>query len=140
MAIENLFNTKELTLNDFKTLKIQKMNEICNQEIIKGFMSTAFDGVTPILYDSKITDQSRINGLVAIAQLRLMGLSSEQIKWKNASQDVCEEWQPEQMLQLGLDLKRHVEHNIEIYDNLKVYINGLTEIEEINSVVWGDVL
>lgn len=128
------------SLEEVKALKIQQMNDICQQEITKGFMSAAFDGVTPLLYDSKITDQSRINGLVAIAQLRLMGLSAEPIKWKNANQAVCEEWQPEQMLQLGLDLKRHIEANIETYDNLKVYIGGLEDIEAVNNVSWGEVI
>jgi hypothetical protein len=128
------------SLEEVKALKIQQMNEICQQEITKGFTSAAYDGVAPLLYDSKITDQSRINGLVAIAQLRLMGLSAEPIKWKNTNQAVCEEWQPEQMLQLGLDLKRHIEAKIETYDNLKVYIGGLEDIEAVNNVSWGEVI
>lgn len=127
-------------LEQVKELKIQQIKDFCEQEIINGFTSKAFDGVTEFPYDCKITDQSQVNGLVSIAQLRIMGLTDEPIKWKNSNQLVCEVWTPEQMLQLGLDLKRHVESKIQQKDNLKGYINTLTTIDEVNNVTWETVV
>ncbi|RDU22217.1 DUF4376 domain-containing protein [Anaerosacchariphilus polymeriproducens] len=124
------------TLEEVKANKIEELSAICEQKIINEFLSCAFDGVTQLPYDCKITDQSRINGLVSLAQLRLSNLVTEEIKWKNANQDICEVWTPEQMLALGLDLKRHMEVKTARYDNLKVYMNSLTTIDEVKAVTW----
>lgn len=124
------------TLEETKNLKILELNAVCESKIIGGFMSSAFDGTTQVLYDSKITDQSRVNGLVSIAQLRLLGFTTEIIKWKNANESECTEWTPNQMLALGLDMKRHIENATEKYDSLKVYINSRTNIDDVQQVTW----
>ena len=124
------------TLDDEKTMKIKELNQICNNEITSGFMSNCFDGVNTLPYDCKITDQSRINGLVSVALLVINGLSNESIKWKNSNQTVCEIWAPQQIMGLALDMKRHIERNIERYDSLKEYIYTLTSIDDVKSVKW----
>jgi hypothetical protein len=124
------------TLEEVQAGKIRELSFICSREITKEFISTAFDGVTPVLYDCELTDQSRVNGLVSIAQLRLSGLTDEPLKWKNAEQEACVEWTPEQILALGLDMKRHIEGNIERYDNLKIYVKSLSSIDEVKAVTW----
>jgi hypothetical protein len=88
-------------------------------------------------YDCKITDQSRINGLVNVAQLVLGGFSNEPIAWKNSNEIQCVPWTPQQMLALGLDLKRHVEKQTDKYEAFKVYImNDLRTKEEIENISW----
>lgn len=128
-------------LDNIKQQKINEMNLACQNAIISTFQSTAFDGVTMEDYACELTDQSRINGLVAIAQLRLANLTTEPINYyKNKEAIKCTEWQPKNMLDLGLDLKRHIEKNTNHYEDLKIYINSLNSIEEVQKVTWDTVI
>ena len=133
------YQNAQVTLDQAKTAQINILNQACQNTIINTFQSAAFDGKTMQPYDCQITDQSRINGLVTIAQLRLANLTTEPIKWKNSNEPICIEWSPMQMLELGLDLKRHVERCTDRYEVLKVYINKLTTVEEVQKVTWDTV-
>ncbi|AKA69816.1 hypothetical protein [Clostridium scatologenes] len=117
------------------------MNLACQNSIVNTFKSNAFDGETIEDYDCQLTDQSRINGLVTIAQLRLVNLTTEPINYyKNKEAIKCTEWQSQNMLALGLDLKRHIEKNTNRYEDLKIYINSLNSIEEVQKVIWDTVI
>ncbi|WP_333860813.1 DUF4376 domain-containing protein [Clostridium sp.] len=130
-----------LTLDEIKQNKINEMNTACQNAIINTFQSTAFDRTTIEDYSCELTDQSRINGLVTIAQLRLSNLTTEPINYyKNKEADKCTEWQPKNMLDLGLDLKRHIEKNTNKYEDLKIYINSLNSIEEVQKITWDTVI
>lgn len=130
-----------LPLNVTKQQKINEMNATCQSAILNTFESNAFDGKAMQSYSCELTDQSRINGLVTIAQLRLANLTTEPINYyQNKDAIKCIEWQPQNMLNLGLDLKRHIEKNTDHYEDLKVYINSLTTVEEVQKVTWDTVI
>lgn len=80
------------TLDDIKQQKRDEMNLACQNAIINTFQSTAFNGTTVEDYSCELTDQSRINGLVTIAQLRLANLTTEPINYyKNKEVIKCTE-------------------------------------------------
>ncbi|AWI04071.1 hypothetical protein [Clostridium drakei] len=129
------------SLENTKIQKINEMNLVCQNAIINTFKSSAFDGTTIEDYSCELTDQSRINGLVTIAQLRLANLTTEPINYyKNKEAIKCTEWQPKNMLALGLDIKRHIEKNTNHYEDLKIYINSLNSVEEVQKVTWDTVI
>jgi hypothetical protein len=114
------------------------MNHECAKHILSGFMSKAFDGETEKHYDCELTDQSRISGLVSIAQLRIAGLSTEILKWKATGELECYEWTPEQILDLGLDLKRHIQDVTDRFYALRIHALAPDRtIEELEAITWG---
>ncbi|AKA68562.1 hypothetical protein [Clostridium scatologenes] len=128
-------------IDNIKQQKINEINSACQNAIINTFQSNAYDGTIIEDYACELTDQSRINGLVTIAQLRLANLTTEPINYyKNKEAIKCTEWQPKNMLNLGLDLKRHIEKNTNHYEDLKIYINSLNSVEEVQKVTWDTVI
>lgn len=125
-----------ITLDMIKAKKIAELRSACSSAILAGFESTAFDGVTPKMYDCEMTDQARISGLVSIAQLRLMNVSAEPLRWKASGEMECYEWLPEQILMLGLALKNHIEVNTDKFYTLRIQTNEAETIEAINNIVW----
>lgn len=125
-----------ITLDMIKTKKIAELRSACNSAILAGFESTAFDGVTPKMYDCEMTDQARISGLVSIAQLRLLSMSDEPLYWKASGELECYEWQPQQILMLGLDLKKHIETKTDKFYELRIQVNSAESIEAISQIEW----
>ena len=124
-------------LETIRKIRIDEMNTECSKRILSGFVSKAFDGVTEKHYDCEMTDQSRISGLVSIAQLRVLNLSTEPIKWKATGELECYEWTPVQMLELGLDLKRHIEANTDRFYALRVYaLDDNRTKDELEAITW----
>ena len=116
---------------------IESMNQECAKRILAGFMSKAFDGETEKHYDCEMTDQSRIAGLVSIAQLRIAGLSTEILKWKASGELECYEWTPDQMLTLGLDLKRHIQDITDRFYVIRIYaLDPDRTIVELEAIAW----
>ncbi|WP_313559080.1 DUF4376 domain-containing protein [Ruminiclostridium cellobioparum] len=116
---------------------IESMNQECERRILSGFTSEAFENGTEKHYDCEMTDQSRIYGLVSIAQLRIAGLSTEILKWKGTGELECYEWSPEQMLTLGLDLKRHIQDITDRFYSIRIYILAPERtIEELEAITW----
>ncbi len=124
-------------IEEIRIKAIETMNQECAKHILSGFGSTAFDGKTEKHYDCEMTDQARISGLVSIAQLRIAGLSTEILKWKATGELECYEWTPEQMLVLGLDLKRHIQDVTDRFYVLRMYaLAPERTIEELEAITW----
>jgi len=68
--------------------------------------------------------------------LVLLNLATEPITYKNFNKPICVIWSPQQILALGLDLKRHVEALTDKNEKLMVYIKGLINIDDINKVTF----
>ncbi len=125
------------TLADVKNSKIQEMANTYNTTIINTFQSSAFDNETIETYSCSLADQQRINGEVTMAIANLQGFSSEPISWKNANQTQCVTWQPKNMITLGTDLHKFITQQSDYLEVLTVYINSLTNIDDVNKVTWG---
>jgi hypothetical protein len=130
-----------LDIEQIRAQVIDTMNQECGKHILEGFISNAFNGVDDKTYDCELTDQSRISGLVSIAQLRIMNLSTEPIKWKATGELECYEWTPEQILVLGLDLKKHIEKNTDIFYAFRIYaLDPARTIQELEGLSWESIL
>ncbi len=125
------------TLKDTQTLKINEMNIAYQNAIYNTFQSKAFDGQTMETYSCSATDQARINGEVTTALTVKAGYSVEVLSWKNANQDKCVTWTPDQMIKLGADLHNFVAEKTDYLEALTVYINSLTTVDDVNKVTWG---
>jgi hypothetical protein len=122
-------------LDDVKQAKIQELSTACNLDILSGFLSSAYQN-TENHYDCEYTDQSRIAGLVSIAQLRLMSLSDETISYKASGELSCYEWLPQEIMQLGLDLKRHIESKTNKFYRLRIQVLDCSDESQINAISW----
>jgi hypothetical protein len=125
------------TLLEIQSIKISQMQDSYNQTIYNTFPSTAFDGKTEETYSCSATDQVRINGEVTVALTVKAGYSSEQLSWKNVNQDNCVTWTADQIIKLGGDLHKFVTDKTDYLESLIVYINKLTNIDDVNKVTWG---
>lgn len=124
------------SLDEVKSEQIAILNQICRQSILSGFRSKAFDGVTEKHYDCEMTDQSRITGLVNVAQMRIQGLTNEILKWKASEELECYEWDIQQILTLGLDMKKHIEENTDKFYGLRKQILVAETKEAVRNYSW----
>jgi hypothetical protein len=117
-----------------KTSKTEELRTICNQTILSGFYSNCL-GVSKH-FDCDYTDQSTIQGLVIAALLKQQGLTNEIIKWKSTGEPECYEFTVEQILTLGIDMKKHIETNIDKFNTLRISVNNATTTNEISAIIW----
>lgn len=125
------------TLDGTKNAKISEMTQAYENEIYGTFQSSAFDGKAQETYACSQTDQVRINGEVTMAIAVKAGLSTETISWKNANQTQCVTWTADAMIKLGEDLHSFVTSKTDYLEQLTVYINSLSTMDNINKVTWG---
>lgn len=122
-------------LIEMKQNKILELSQACNAAILSGFISSAYQNIEKH-YDCDYTDQSRIAGLVSIAQLRLMSSSDETISYKASGELSCYEWLPQEIIQLGLDLKRHIESKTNKFYRLRIQVLDCSDESQINAISW----
>ena len=67
-------------------------------------------------------------------------LDDSNIDWKEKDEAVCYAWTPQQMITLGVDISAFLTNTIKHKEQLKVYVNTLTTIEEVNKVTWDTVV
>lgn len=133
----NTLFSEDTDLATVKQNKINEMTQAYQNEIYGTFQSSAFDGVNQEIYSCSQTDQVRINGEVTMAMAVKAGFSLETIFWKNVNQDKCVTWTADAMIKLGTDLHKFVTIQTDCLEALTVYINSLTNIDDINKVTWG---
>jgi hypothetical protein len=122
-------------IETFKQNKIQELSDACTDDIFHGLCSKAYDGVNEKHYDCEFTDQSRIAGLVSIAQMRVLGFSDEPLKWKAHGELVCYEWTPQSILMLGIDVKKHIESRTDKFYILREQVINSLSKDEIESII-----
>lgn len=135
--ITNTLFSEDADLTTVKQNKINEMTQAYENEIYGTFQSSAFDGKTQETYSCSQTDQVRINGEVTMAMAVKAGFSTETISWKNLNQDKCVIWKADAMIKLGTDLHKFITVQTDYLVALKVYINSLTNIDDVNKVTWG---
>lgn len=64
-------------------------------------------------------------------------VSQETLSWKNVNQQQCVAWTADQMIKLGTDLHKFVTEKTDYLEALIVYINSITNIDDVNKVTWG---
>jgi hypothetical protein len=125
-----------LDINIIKQNKIQEMNSLCGYKIINEFYSTCLGENKR--FDCELIDQSNIMGLVAKAQIIVANplLEDKSLDWKASGELICYPFTTEQVVQLGIDLYNHKASTIKRFELLRIYINSLVTIDEVNAVTW----
>lgn len=120
-----------------KQMKINELNQDCQNAIVGGFHSTAYQN-TDKLYDSTLTDQSNITGNALGAVSKVTGVQGcENDKfYYHAQGEEFVEWTAEECLQLARDFKTFKEQQLIKNTQLQAYVNTLTTVEEVQKVTW----
>lgn len=136
-AVVFTFTTPEASLEQVKQSKINELNQDCQNAIVGGFHSTAYQG-TDKLYDSTLTDQANITGNALGAVSKVAGVQGcENDKfYYHARNEEFVEWTAEECLQLARDFKTFKEQQLIKNTQLQAYINTITTIEEVQKVTW----
>ncbi|MBF4693628.1 DUF4376 domain-containing protein [Fusibacter ferrireducens] len=104
----------EVEINAQKEAAIQKARQACNARILAGFESTCLGESKH--FDCEYTDQSTIQGLVITAMLGIQGHTTEACYWKASGELECYPFEYAQMIQLGTDMKNHIQTNIDQFN------------------------
>lgn len=127
------------SIEDTKIQKINEMNLICQDKIINEFYSTCLGEKKR--FDCTLVDQSNIMGLVAKAQMISANLTTDTtLDWKASGEPSYYPWTTTQITTLVTDLFTHKTENIKRFEQLRIYINSLTTVNEVNKVMWDIVI
>lgn len=108
---------------DRKRKDIEEARAACNERILEGFYSSCLGEEKH--FDCSMTDQATIQGLVITAMLGLQGVTQEECLWKATGELECYAFTYAQIIQLGTDLKLHIQDNINQFNAERLVImNG----------------
>lgn len=92
----------------------------CNSRILAGFESNCLGQLKH--FDCEMSDQAIVQGLAIAAILGLQGLSTEETRWKASGELECYKFEYSQALQLAIDMKKHIENNIDLFNAKRLEI------------------
>ena len=120
------------TLEEVKTSKIQSLSSTCKQMIING-VDVEIDGtVEHFSYDEE--DQVNIKELFDLAMQTKVPL------YYHADGESCKLYTVEQIVNIYATNATNKMHHITYFNQLKLYVNALETIEEVETVNYGDEL
>lgn len=126
---------REITVDDIvnaKNIKISELSDICTKTIYGGTNVTLSDG-TIEHFTLDENDQLNLSG---IGLKILMG--SEDIYWhENDITAPCKKYSTQDASIIISTLTTFKEYNITYFRDLRIYINSLENINDINSVKYG---
>ena len=126
-----------IELNLLKERKVQEINNICNENILYGFKSSAKDGEHhyDFSYDHQINMSSIQNRIVK--DLIMKGSFNDKIEWKNSEQtEVDNTWTVSEFMQLCNDAESFKAVNIKKYYKIKKMILDSITKSELNNITW----
>lgn len=121
---------EDVTLDYLKTQKIKEMNHICNQVIVGGIDIVLSDGET---HHFSLTVQDQIN----LITLSAMISTGEQTIPYHADGELCQYFSAEDMTNIIHAATMFKSYHLTYYNSLKIYIQSLTNREEIQVVEYG---
>lgn len=128
-------NVREVTVDDIvnaKGNKISELSDICTNTIYNGMDVTLSDG-TVERFTLDANDQLNLSG---IGLKILMG--SEDIYWHENDETVsCKKYSKTDASIIISTLTTFKEYNITYFRDLRIYINSLDNIDEINNIEYG---
>jgi len=116
-------------LEEVKQLKIDQLNDMCNQTISAGFTSDALGSANT--YDFKNDDQINLGGMLNAITA---GLVTGSIVWKASG--VPQSHTVDQFKQVFADGLQHKNNNIGKYWTLKAQLLAVTNVEDVKAIVW----
>ncbi|OAA94074.1 hypothetical protein [Clostridium coskatii] len=140
-AIIFTFTTPDASLQEVKQAKINELSQDCQNKIVEGFTSTAYQNTSKV-YDSSLEDQSNITGNALSAVSKVAGVKEcQQDKfYYHARGEEFIEWTANECLQLARDFKTFKEQQLIKNKQLQAYVNTLITVEEVQKVTWDTVI
>ena len=120
------------TLEDIKNTKIQELSSICNQKIVDG-VDIEIDGEIEH-FSYKDEDQTNIKEIFDLA------VKTGVPMYYHPDGESCKQYTVEQIIQLYSTAATNKLHHITYYNQLKMYVNSLETIEEVEKMNYGDEL
>lgn len=122
----------EPTLEDVKNIKINELSSICNQQIIQGADIEANGETSHFSYDYE--DQ------VNIKELFDLSVQTNVPMYYHADGESCRVYTTEEIITIYAILSTNKSHHITYYNQLKMYVESLESIDDVNAVVYGQEL
>jgi hypothetical protein len=120
----------ESALAEAKRETIKRLSVLCKNKIISGFSVTLSDGEA---YDFKLTTEDQLNLMSIEGQLN----AGAETFIYHATNQPCKFFSREDMIKIISTFKRYTLYHTTYFNVAKQYINLLTDIEKINTFVYG---
>ena len=137
-------------IQDMINMKIEELRQLCNEDITKGFDSDCLGYVKH--FDCEATDQLSIQNLNQIALNKesaqtkyIIGkvlteyekeVLNEELLWKGSGELTLYNFTIDQVKTLTLHMTRHINKNIEKFNNLRKKVLECKTDEEIYNIIW----
>lgn len=120
------------TLEEVKISKINELSNICNQQIIQGVDIEVNGETGHFSYDYE--DQ------VNIKELFDLSVQTNVPMFYHADEESCKAYSTEEIITIYAALSTNKSHHITYYNQLKMYVESLENIDDVKSVVYGQEL
>lgn len=131
------FTSPQARLDQVKQAKYTELSQACQNAIIGGFTSIAYQGISKT-YDSTLEDQANMTGnaLAAISKIsNTPGCENDKFYYHAHGEDFTE-WTAEECLQLARDFKTFKEQQFMKNKELQEYVSNLTNVEDVKKFTW----
>lgn len=120
------------TLDDIKTSKINELSYTCNQSIVNG-VDVEIDGV---MEHFSYKDEDQVN----IKEIFDLAVQTDVPMYYHADDTSCKLYTVEQIITLYSTASTNKMHHTTYFNQLKLYVETLETIDEVNSIVYGQEL
>lgn len=120
------------TLDEVKKSKINELSRICNQSIING-VDVEIDGV---MEHFSYKDEDQVN----IKEIFDLAVQTDVPMYYHADGTSCKLYTVEQIIALYSTASTNKMHHTTYFNQLKLYVETLETIDEVNSVVYDQEL
>lgn len=120
------------TLEEVISWKVSELSYICENQIVNG-VDVEIDGVIEH-FSYKLEDQNKIEALFNLALQTGMSVPY------HSDNNSCKLYTPEQVTSLYIAQQTNTTHHQTYFNQMKMYIQTLTDTEVVNAVAYGDEL
>ena len=122
-----------ITIEEIRETKIQELSTRCNTQILSGVNVTLGSGEVKH-FSYNLEDQSNLKELFDIA------LQTKVPQYYHADGESCKEYSSEDIIQIYVQESLNKIETITYFNQMKLYINSLTDENAIKQIVWGTEL
>ena len=127
------YEPHELTLEYVKTIKINRFSSICSKAIVDGsYVRLGDDVVEHFSY----TEEDQVN----LKEIFDLAVQTNVPMYYHADGEGCKLYTVEQIIAIYIAVTTNKMHHITYFNQLRMYINSLETIEDVNKVEYGQEL
>lgn len=122
----------EPTLEEIKIYKINELSSICNQQIVQGIDIEVNGEMGHFSYEYE--DQ------VNIKEIFDLSVQTNVAMFYHADEESCRAYSTEEIITIYAALSTNKSHHITYFNQLKMYVESLDNIDDVKAVVYGQEL